>query len=303
MNTVTCVIEDIGYPESLMDQLINDDNNNSNKINESSEMDTEFIDSISMTKGDTDDLFSMDTLHDSTIDRLDVPTLGGFYDLSDIDKFSNFKCNAVQMPEVSSTENVKIIVNTSQSIDKDPDEIPPKIISPNKPRIISDEIVETKILLYQKSIIQENDNEKASTEKKLETDKNTTNNSFNIICESESLLGMEDYRGFPIEDVTESFEKLNKNKAQQPVEYDFPNIYRETSIISISNAKSISYLNFNLPDQVEPLESIVLGKNLIKPSMFYFKGSGYTELDSLMRKCTIIAPKIPRKTKRANKKN
>ncbi|XP_043476639.1 uncharacterized protein LOC122507797 [Leptopilina heterotoma] len=298
MNEVTCAIEDSGRPETLMDQLINDDNNNSNnKINESSEMDTEFIDTISMTKADTDDLFSMDTLHDSTIDRLDEPTLGGFYDLSDIDKFSNFKSKAVQMPEVSSTENVKIIVNTSQPIDADLDEIPP-----NRPKIISEEIVETKILLYQKSTIYEKDNEKTSTAKKFEADKNTSSNSLDI-CEIESLSGMDDCRGFSIEDVTESFEKIKKNISQQPVEYDFPNIYRETSIISIPNAESISYLNFNLPDQVEPLESIVLGKNLIKPSMFYFKGSGYTELDSLMRKCSIIGQKIAGKSKRANKKD
>ncbi|XP_051164517.1 uncharacterized protein LOC127283586 [Leptopilina boulardi] len=306
MNEVTCTIQHSKCPETLMDQLIN-----KNKITDSLELDSKISDTISpftkvldkekviISKLDSNDLLNMNE-DDSIIETLVEPLIGGFYDLSEIHKFANLKEDDVQMPEVSSTEKMKndfdnsLLTETNLAIDTIDNSN--KIIT-KKPRIISNKIIENKIQFHCKKIIDNNNSKSLNFEK--------NNSSETDFSTSDSLMEMEDCLGFSNDDIEQSFKTLNRNIKKEPIKYNFPNFYRETPIILISETKIelTSYLRFNLPDQIEPLKSIGHRKNLIKPSKFHFNGSGYTELDILMRNCNIMNKKKNKKKKQSNKKN
>lgn len=267
-----------------------------------------------ISKLDSDDLLCIDTL--CMDPSLDQPSLGGFYDLADMDKFSSLKSDDVQMHEISSTDTVKCSLDSSLLIDTDlvMDTVSPKIILPNKPRIISFEILEQKILLCPDTPNEYNNNTNLDDFDKTRDPVQSTEDIDKDIDQSEedlnetekvnkslsdSLLDAEDFLGFPKDEVEPSFEKLSRSVPKELVTYNFQPVYRESPTISIPKTESNSYLRFNLPDQEEPLEMIGYRRNLIRSSKFH-SGSGYTVLDSMIKNFSINCDS---NNKRKTKKN
>ncbi|XP_033208687.1 uncharacterized protein LOC117167682 isoform X2 [Belonocnema kinseyi] len=100
-----------------------------------------------------------------------------------------------------------------------------------------------------------------------------------------------------------NFQDIKKTVKTDPIVYKFPGMIRETCVDERSESSdSFSYLRNDLPNQVEPVATIVLARNILRSSLVNPlsepKGSGYSVLNPIFMKLTLKSPTVMKRLKR-----